>query len=741
MDDEPRTLPEFTVSPGMARAVFDNKYSRPKPDGSMQTWAERVREVVAGNFLLDPRGIRDVAPEFQRTTELAVAGIMPFSGRHLQHGDATQPDKIMELFTNCATAMFSFMSFRLALRGAGVGRDYSGESCRVDWEEMPQIRLVLDSAHPDFRSTEFEGSLESLRDARHKYDSESEQVRWFKVGDSREGWAKIVEILETAAWQRKHADKLFVFDCSDVRPKGSPIHGLQMRPASGPVPLMNALLKVQSLRGAGMKPWKQALFVDHYLAECVVGGGARRVARMATKYWRDRDVIEFIDVKRGGFLWSANNSILVDKAFWEQAADPKPSHARRVFEAAAGAAYWDKTGEPGFINADMLNQNREGMDGITGETLIDRKVYVDLHPRTVDMIGNVLSHVNSSEYAFIVNPCSEISLAKYGGYCVVGDVCLAYVKNLDDALDAVRQMAKFLVRVNLMKSEYSAEVRRTNRIGVSLTGLHEFAWRKFGLTFDNMIEFNDTGLKSTSADFWTFIDSMRIAAEDAAAKFSAIVGLPAPHTVTTVKPSGTIGKVMNCTEGVHLPALAHYLRWVQYKIEDPDLAVLRSRGYPVKDISHRYSGHFAVGFPTRQPIVDMMGSFIVTSDETTPEEQFRWLALLERFWLGPDGRNNNISYTLKYSSANVTFQGFMDMLLEWQPKVRCCAVMPQDDWRTSEKVYGYVPEQPITAEEYADLMSRIAPVEREGYDEQALLCEGGVCPVEPDVRKTSPTEK
>ncbi len=739
-------MEDYVVPDGMALSVFQNKYSRRKSDGEFQSWAERVTDVVWGNFLLDPRRSasadthrsRDMQNEFERTMELAKGGMMPFSGRHLQHGDADQPDRLLELHSNCSTALFSFMLLRLLLRGSGVGRDYSAACCRVDWSNMPDVRLVLDESHPDFRPDMFRGFLEPLRDARHKYDSESERVRWFTVDDSREGWSKTVEILETAAWQEKHRDKLFVFDFTKVRGAGQPIKGLQGRPASGPLPLMDALARVAHVKGAGMRPWKQALFVDHALASCVAMGGVRRAARMAVKSWRDRDVIEFIDIKRGGFLWSANNSILADAEFWEGARQPRHSHARRVFEAAVNAAYWDSTGEPGFINVDKMNRNTDGTETITGKTCVDPTVYVDLHPRTTDMIDNVLSHVKKLRYPFIVNPCGEIVLSTWGGYCVIGDVNLARAETLEDALDAVGLMSRFLVRCNLMRSEYAAEVRRTNRIGVSLTGIHEFAWKHFGLTFRDIINADHTGLigvcRGQTAAFWNFIASLRERAVAEAATFSKVVGLPAPHTVTTVKPSGTISKVMNCTEGAHLPALAHYLRWVQYKSDDPAVADLVGRGYPMEDVGHRYPDHVVIGFPTKQPIVDLMGDAVTTADETTPEENFRWLKLLERHWLGADCENNQISYTLKFDASRVTYPEFMDMILEWQPQVRCCSVMPASDWRESKKVYGYVPEQPITAEEYATLMAAItAPVKREAYDDEQLACEGGVCPIEPDV--------
>jgi adenosylcobalamin-dependent ribonucleoside-triphosphate reductase len=733
----------YVVPDGMARSIFENKYSRIKPDGSFQTYAERVTEVVHGNFLLDPRIVptayhlnkRDIwQRELERTTELAVAGIFPTSGRHLQHGDDDQPSKLLEMHTNCATAMFSFMLFRLLLRGSGVGRDYSTTCCRVDWANMPDVRLVLDEAHPDFDPDRFGGFLEPLRDAQHKYDSESERVRWFTVADSREGWAKIIEILETASWQEKHRDKLFIFDFTQVRPKGTPIKGLQGRPASGPLPLMDAIAKVASLKSAGMKPWKQALFIDHYLAACVHLGGARRAARMAVKSWHDRDVIEFIDVKRGGFLWSANNSLLVDAEFWKGAREPRHTHARRVFEAAVNAAYWDRTGEPGFINVDMLNLNLEGVETITGASYINPEIYIGLHHRTKDMIGNVLEHVKRLQYPFLTNPCGEVVLSTWGGYCVIGDVCLAKVVTYRDALDAVGLMAKFLIRCNLMRCEYAAEVARTNRIGVSLTGIHEFAWNLFGLTWGDLVDYQIGDEHHPAHAFWLFIDKLRQRVEFDAARFSFELGLVTPHTATTIKPSGTISKVLACTEGAHLPALDYYLRWVQYHRDDPAVVDLTARGYPVEDIGHRYPQQVIIGFPTKQPITDLMGDKVVCASDATPEEQFKWLMLLERFWLGGANRNNQVSYTLKYDTAKVSYSEFMDIILEWQPKVRCCAVMPQSDWRESKKTYGYVPEEPITAARYKELMESItAPVEREAYDDAALACESGVCPIEQDV--------
>src|SRR5690606_38083957 len=119
-----------------------------------------------------------------------------------------------------------------------------------------------------------------------------------EVGDSRGGGAAAIEVLEIMAGQRVYGGHLLVLDFSRVSGRGEPIMGMQGRPSSGPVPLMNALEKIAKIKGAGLSAWRQTLYIDHYLAEPVLVGGARRAARMSTKHWTDFEAIDFIEVKR-----------------------------------------------------------------------------------------------------------------------------------------------------------------------------------------------------------------------------------------------------------------------------------------------------------------------------------------------------------------------------------------------------------------------------------------------------------
>lgn len=722
----------FSVADGMAKEIFIDKYSRLKDDGTYQSWEERIYEVIEGNFSLDTRDDPDLIKDKELAHYLGRKGILATSGRHLQHGDLNQKNKLGDYYINCFTSLLSFIQFLLLLKGGGVGRSYNSSVHFVDWEYMPNCRFVLSSAHADY-----EPWIESLEEAKHKYDSESEDVRWFDVEDSAEGWVKVITIIETAAFNKNNKDSLFVFNLTPIRAKGMPIKGQQNRPASGPVPFIEALTKIMTIKGAGFKPWKQALFIDHYLAACVVLGGVRRSSRIGTKYWKDRDIFEYIDIKRGGWLYSANLSIGVDAEFWEEARDPKPSHGRRVFEAAISAAYWDNTGEPGFVNFDKVIWNSDGLDAINADNYIP-DYYVEklggIHYQTKKMISYILEKAKKEKYPFSLNPCAEHTLFIGGGNCDVGDVCVSNADNRQEFLDGVGEMAKFLIRVNTMPLFYKEETKRTNRIGVSLIGIHECAAKLFDYSFYDLID------EEKSMDWWKFIEEASLHVEKTSVEYSAKLGLVAPHTNTNLKPAGTVAKAFSVTEAANLLSMETYLRWIKFTKDNPMLEEYKRRGYPVKDVSkdevrkdkngkeytvQGYSRTCVVGFPTKMPIVDMLGERLVCAGDITLEQHYKWLSLLEKYWLRP-GNGAQISYTMKYDPDKVSYNEFREAVLKYQPLIRCCAFSPQ----INEMAYIYTPEERISPAEYDRLMEGINRADREAIDEHTLACANGSCGIE-----------
>ena len=726
---------QFQPPKGMPLSLFENKYARKKEGGGYTTWAERLRNVMEGNWELhedlvpteeseeraDPALLERAAKyrkDKERSIDLACAGIIPLAGRHLQHGEPGQDkSKTGEYFTNCSTAMTSFVKFWLLMKGSGVGRSYDSDLTIVDWDFCPDIRVVISPSHPDFNSD----WMESLFEAKDKYPSHQDKYRWFEVEDSAEGWVKVIEILETAAFQQNHKDKLFIFDFSKNRAKGTPIKGQQGRPSSGPGPIMNAVNKIATVKNTGMAPWKQSMWVDHYLADTVALGGIRRSARIATKWWGDSDIFDFINIKRGGNLFTANNSVAVDDVFWAECQDPR-THAYRVLNAILGAQYLDNTGEPGILNLHNMSWDPTGSQYITPKTLLSQTMRkrMDIHPKTLGMLDTLLKIVKSKKYPFLVNPCGEIILAMWGGYCVIGEANLSRVESLEEGEEAIRLLTQCLIRVNRMRFLYEGEVKRTNRIGVGITGVHEFAFKFFGASVKDLI-------KNPEHSFWKYLAELRDSAIEEATQYAKYLGLKPPHTVGTMKPSGTISKALDVTEAAHPPAFGYYIRWVQFNEEDAQLADLKARGYLWKDISAHYKQTHIVGFPTKQPIVDLAGDNLVLAGDLSLEEHYRWVLLLEKHWLGRKG--NQVSYTVKYDPNKVDWEEYSSSTLKYLQQVRCCSVMPQVD----KSKYPYLPEESITKEQYEDLIAGIRRVEKEAYDNDKLACESGACPIEPDV--------
>lgn len=789
------------LHPGMGVAVAERTVLRRNTNGDWETWADVADRVANGNswlaMILGEQMLPHAQEEYAVLNRHIAKATLLMSGRHLQHGDGDQINRNMEVFTNCSTSITSFTMFMLLLNGSGVGRSYDDDLCLVNWNYSPNLRVVISSEHADFQW----GADEDSRDARHKYRGKN--VIWHEVADTREGWAKAIELWETLTFEKVHFDKTLVLDFSNVRPRGAPIMGMQGRPSSGPKPLMDALNQCATIKGSGMQPWLQSLYFDHYMACCVLVGGARRSARMSTKWWLDEDIVDFIQVKRPieyqglamdevvalrderkktglpplmPFLWSSNNSVMVDKEFWEhlEAAlsirngrlgtlsnmSRKQRHAIKVWEALTEAAYADGTGEPGIINADQLVSKIDGWETLANGQYVGSDKY-QVNDDTITMLSRLAREALKKQYPMITNPCGEIALTVLGGYCVIADTVPFHCDTLDEAEDVMRATTRALMRVNMMDSLYKNEVRRTNRIGVGMTGVHEFAWKFFEVGFRDLIAPDFHGLKEEpveyeigdsvmqagarskdarvrSAAFWMTLSRFSNAIVDEAKKYAEFLGVPIPHTMLTIKPAGTTSKLFGLTEGWHLPSMREYLRWVQFRHDDPLVAEYRAKGYPTRELK-QYQGTVIVGFPTRPTICEVMPpKNIVLAGDASPEDQYLWLRLGEQFWIDGQtdpfdretghGYGNQISYTLKYKPEVTGYTHFERMLRKWQPLVRCCSVMPQED--ATGGGFEYLPEQSLAKAEYEAIARAISEVLAEDVGREHMDCSTGACPID-----------
>ena len=363
---------------------FDDKPRRDL-DFRYESWGELATRVALGNSALDREHGDDYMPLMYQISE----GHVLLGGRHLQHGDHTQPHRTQSVFTNCATAASAWARFYLLLNGSGVGRSLSDDLLLVDWDNAPHVQCVMSESHRDFR---WGGEFMSSQEARIRFGA-GDRVHWHDVEDSREGWAKALETWEMMAFEKRYKDDLLILDFSAVRPAGAPIRGMQGRPSSGPCPTMAAFHKAAAGRGSGLPRWKATAYIEHYFSESVMVGGARRAAGLLEKQWKDPGILDFIRSKvpaeylglsaeeivehRKKFgppastpLWTANHSVGVDAEFWwlltlkrggAGYSSATARHARKVFRTVVETAYATGTGEPGFLNLHKLNVSSRGL--------------------------------------------------------------------------------------------------------------------------------------------------------------------------------------------------------------------------------------------------------------------------------------------------------------------------------------------------------------------------------------------
>ena len=348
-------------------------------DFRYEEWWELATRVAYGNSRIDVTHGDDYL-ELRSGIE---NGHILMAGRHLQHGDASQPTRPQSVFTNCSTAASAWSRFYLLLNGSGVGRSLDDDLLLIDWDLAPHVQCVLDEQHQDFR---WGGEFMSVQESKRRFGL-GERVHWHEVEDSREGWARALETWEMMAFERRFANDLLILDYTQVRPEFAPIKGMQGRPSSGPRPTMAAFHKAAAGRGSGLPRWKATAYVEHYFSESVMVGGARRASGLLEKFWKDPGILDFIMSKvpveyigltadeikahRETYgkpmttpLWTSNHSIGVDAEFWwllslkrgEQGfSTASARHARAVFKLAIETAWATGSGEPGFLNLHKLN--------------------------------------------------------------------------------------------------------------------------------------------------------------------------------------------------------------------------------------------------------------------------------------------------------------------------------------------------------------------------------------------------
>ncbi len=209
------------------------------------------------------------------------------------------------------------------------------------------------------------------------------------------------------------------------------------------------------------------------------------------------------------------------------------------------------------------------------------------------------------------------------------------------------------------------------------------------------------------------------------------LGLPQPKNITTIKPSGTLSKVMDTTEGVHKPLGKYIFNNVNFGKYDPLVPLCRAAGYKVVDNPTDPSA-VLITFPVKWE--DVPFDKFEKEGQTLEVNLESAVAQLERYkMLMNNWCQQNVSATISYSVEEV--DGIVEWLYDnWDDYVGVSFLFRADPTKSAKDLgYLYLPQQVVTKEEYEEYAAVLQPIELDkSNDIDAELeddCETGHCPI------------
>jgi adenosylcobalamin-dependent ribonucleoside-triphosphate reductase len=493
---------------------------------------------------------------------------------------------------------------------------------------------------------------------------DSESKTWtITVGDSAEAWAKSIGKMLAGKYP---ANKL-VLDFSNIRPAGERLKGYGWI-SSGDEAIAKAFKAVADImnkRAGSLLSAIDILDVLNWLGTVL---SSRRSAEIALIDADDPEWKEFAIAKKefwmhDNFHRCQSNNSIV---FYSKPSKEKLKEIFTLMEEAGGS-------EPGFINGQAALKRAPWFKGSNPccEILLGNKSFCNL---TECDIGKF-----KGDSAGLREALTIAARANYRQTCV-------------DLRDGILQEAWHL------NNEF------LRLCGVGLTGIA----RRGDL---GAYDYQELQRVTTSAAY-SMADEL---------------GLQHPKNVTTVKPSGTLSKIMNTTEGVHKPLGRYIFNNVNFSKHDPIVDKLRQSGYNVFNNPADPEG-VLVTLPVEWADVEFTSVNGVEVNTETAIEQLERYKLIQNNW-----NQQNTSATISYSPEEA--DEIVDwLLLNWDLYVGVSFLYRADPTKTAADLgYLYLPQEVVTKEVYEAYVAKLLPVDIDSANSFEEIreqeCAGGVCPV------------
>lgn len=310
-----------------------------------------------------------------------------------------------------------------------------------------------------------------------------------------------------------------------------------------------------------------------------------------------------------------------------------------------------------------------------------------------------------------VNPCAEILLGNKS-FCNLTEVDVGKFKGDSAGLQRAIELAS---RANYRQTCVNL-----------LDGILQEAWH-LNNSFLRLCGVGLTGIV-TRPDLGAYdYATLQRVATSGAYSMADELGLPRPKNITTVKPSGTLSKIMDTTEGVHKPLGKYIFNNVNFSKHDPLLKLLRTAGYRVYDNPNDPEG-ILVTFPVKWDNVPFTRVGDLEVNIETAIEQLERYKMLMMNWC-----QQNVSATISYSPDEIP--AILDWFMaNWEYYVGVSFLFRADPTKSAKDLgYLYLPQEVVTREAYDDYSKILQPVDFSVFNQDLEIesqeCANGVCPV------------
>ena len=489
------------------------------------------------------------------------------------------------------------------------------------------------------------------------------KVWTIRVGDSAESWAKSIGKMLAGKYS---ANKL-ILDFSNIRPAGERLKGYGWI-SSGDGAISKAFEKIAHILNKRAGSLLSAIDILDVLNHLGTVLSSRRSAEIALLDAEDPEWREFATAKKDFWLHDnihrcQSNNSLV---FYSKPTREKLVEIFDLIIASGGS-------EPGFINGEAALKRAPWFKGC--------------------------------------NPCVEILLGNKS-FCNLTEVDIGKFHG-DSA--GLRRAVQLAARANYRQTCVNLR-----------DGVLQEAWH-LNNEFLRLCGVGLTGIaRRGDLSEYDYRELERFATA-AAYGMADEFGTAHPKNVTCVKPSGTLSKIMDTTEGVHKPLGRYMLNNVNFSRFDPIVAKMRDAGYKVFNNPADPDG-VLVTFPVSWDDVEFTNVNGVEVNIESAITQLERYKLLQNNWT-----QQNTSVTISYDPSEVP--AIIDWLMEnWDLYVGVSFIYRTDPTKTAADLgYLYLPQEVVTKEVFDAYASQLLPVDVEASSSFEEIgdqeCVSGVCPV------------